>query len=88
MIIKTLMILNKGILNTYEDIADELDITTDFAKHLVHELVRLGYLQEYRFASCNCGMRTCIHSERGAKSVYCSRAPTIWELTEKGKYAI
>lgn len=85
MILKILSTLNKGTTKSFDDIAEELGIETDFVRHLVNELERMGYLEKNETSS-----RTCVKGSCKCKTDACCSAQAIktWKLTQKGQIAI
>jgi len=79
---KVLRTLRRGGTQRLQDLAQELDVSSELLESMIDELVRLGYLRRVE-ATCAglceaCGEKArCVAGSRGR----------LWTLTERGQRA-
>ncbi len=74
---------NKTYLNS--TIADKLGVGERMARQMLHELARLGYVENIDFSCCSSQCKNCT-SHCGSANFAEDRS-TVWMLTEKGRKA-
>ncbi len=80
MLDRVLKSISGGNAGNIRDIASELNTSTDLASHMIHELVRLGYLKQLKTEN------GCSRCPGCRDSAGCPQGSgVIWILTRKGE---
>ena len=81
MLEKLLGLVGEGGLHSYDELAARLGVSRPLVEAMIHDLVRLGYLQP-AIDTCECSPAC----RAGCGLSGCSTGP-LWTLTERGARA-
>ena len=74
---------NETYLNSM--IADKLGVGERMARQMLHELARLGYVENIDFSCCFSHCKNC--TSRCGSAHFAGNRSVVWMLTEKGRKA-
>ena len=86
MLRKLLALLTENRMYTVNEIANELDVSTETIERMVKDLIRLGYVKAICASSCN--KKACSGCSKGSVCGGPFQNARLWELTEKGRGAL